>query len=94
MSRVGHLLIILPITFSHYRYDDIFPLRDSSFEGFPVKVPFAYTELLVEEYGLKVLTNVRFPLAECRLRQLLIEHKLNFRNHRYDLKKQDWVPQG
>lgn len=44
----------------HYKYDDIFPLRDSSFEGFPVKVPFAYTQLLIEEYGTQALTAVSF----------------------------------
>ena len=35
----------------HYKYDDIYPLRNSLFEGIPVKVPFAYAQVLVEEYG-------------------------------------------
>nr|POE62961.1 protein mnn4 [Quercus suber] len=30
----------------HYVYDDIFPLRDSIFEGCIVKIPFAYPEIL------------------------------------------------
>lgn len=44
----------------HYMYDDIFPLRDSSFENLPVKVPFAYAELLREEYGAASLTRTEF----------------------------------
>ncbi|KAK5122902.1 hypothetical protein LTR85_003467 [Meristemomyces frigidus] len=44
----------------HYLYDDIFPLRETKFEGFPVKVPFAYSELLVEEYGERALTQMFF----------------------------------
>lgn len=44
----------------HYSYDDIYPLRSSVFEGFPVKVPFAYAQILVEEYGEGALTNINF----------------------------------
>ena len=44
----------------HYNYDDIFPLRHSIFEGHRVNVPFAYAELLTEEYGEKALSDVYF----------------------------------
>lgn len=44
----------------HYMYDDIFPLRDSTFEGAAVKIPFAYGDLLIEEYGAKALANTYF----------------------------------
>jgi hypothetical protein len=44
----------------HYKENDIFPLRNSHFEDFPVKIPFAYTKLLVEEYGTKSLTATTF----------------------------------
>ena len=44
----------------HYKYDDIFPLRRSTFEGFPVKIPYAYADLLLEEYGQMALTNTLF----------------------------------
>ena len=44
----------------HYKYDEIFPLRDSTFEGYPVKVPYEYSNLLVEEYGVQALTEARF----------------------------------
>ena len=42
----------------HYLYDEIYPLRFSSFEGAPVKVPFAYPELLIEEYSEKALAYI------------------------------------
>lgn len=40
----------------HYLEKDIFPLRDSFFEGIHVKIPYDYTWLLEEEYGKKSLT--------------------------------------
>lgn len=44
----------------HYKYKDIFPLRESEFEAVLVKVPYAYSELLEAEYGPKSLTNKHF----------------------------------
>jgi len=44
----------------HYFYDDIFPLRASTFEDHPCKIPYAYADLLVEEYGERALAEVRF----------------------------------
>ncbi|KAF2708051.1 hypothetical protein K504DRAFT_382262 [Pleomassaria siparia CBS 279.74] len=44
----------------HYLSTDIFPLRESMFEGTPVRVPYAYQELLEEEYGKKALTVTQF----------------------------------
>ncbi|KAJ5206850.1 LicD [Penicillium cf. griseofulvum] len=43
-----------------YDESDIFPLRDSLFEGVPVKVPYAYTYILEEEYGPLALTRTTF----------------------------------
>lgn len=40
----------------HYLEEDLFPLRDSIFEGTPCKVPYEYSWLLEEEYGRDVLT--------------------------------------
>jgi LicD family len=39
-----------------YNETDLFPLRDSIFEGINVKIPFEYTWLLEEEYTKMVLT--------------------------------------
>jgi len=44
----------------HYRAKDIFPLRESNFENTAVKIPYAYAELLEEEYGPKALTQKNF----------------------------------
>ncbi|KAF2666158.1 hypothetical protein BT63DRAFT_51279 [Microthyrium microscopicum] len=44
----------------HYREKDIFPLRVSTLEGVPVRIPHAYTELLEEEYKPISLTRVDF----------------------------------
>lgn len=41
----------------HYAYDDIFPLRDTVFEGTPALIPFAYPDILIEEYGHQALSN-------------------------------------
>lgn len=38
----------------------MFPLRGSYFEGVPVKIPYAYADLLVEEYGARSLSNTEF----------------------------------
>lgn len=43
-----------------YQRDQIFPLRESVFEGMPVMIPFAYAKLLEEEYGPAALTNAEF----------------------------------
>ena len=43
-----------------YLERDLFPLRDSYFEGIHVKIPFEYGDLLVEEYGEKALTLTQF----------------------------------
>lgn len=37
---------------------DLFPLRDSLFEGIPVKVPYNYAKILADEYGSKALTKL------------------------------------
>ena len=44
----------------NYLMSDIFPLRDSVFEGVSVKIPYNYAELLEEEYGATALTETEF----------------------------------
>jgi phosphorylcholine metabolism protein LicD len=43
-----------------YMSKSIFPLRESEYEGRPVKVPYSYAELLEEDYGKKVMTKTRW----------------------------------
>lgn len=46
--------------FHKYRLMDIYPLRWTTFEGVPAKVPLQYEALLMEEYSEKALTTTRF----------------------------------
>jgi hypothetical protein len=39
-----------------YSYTQIFPLRTSTFENMEVKVPYAYEEVLLDEYGTRAVT--------------------------------------
>lgn len=43
-----------------YLQQDIFPLRISDFEGIPVSIPYAYSEVLEQEYGRASLTRTSF----------------------------------
>ncbi|KAF2859010.1 hypothetical protein K470DRAFT_282923 [Piedraia hortae CBS 480.64] len=42
-----------------YYYDEIYPLRETMFESFPAKVPYAYADILVDEYGPGALANIQ-----------------------------------
>lgn len=44
----------------NYLEQDIFPLRMSTFENVPAKIPYAYSELLEEEYGRASLTKTSY----------------------------------
>jgi hypothetical protein len=37
--------------FHKYKTKDLYPMRESLYEGVPAKIPFKYLEVLVEEYG-------------------------------------------
>ena len=39
---------------------DLFPLRDSIFEGRPVKIPYNYAGLLQDEYSKASLTRTKY----------------------------------
>ncbi|RAH39573.1 putative mannosylphosphate transferase (Mnn4) [Aspergillus brunneoviolaceus CBS 621.78] len=43
-----------------YQTDDIYPLRRTTFEGVPAKVPFKYDQVLEDEYSKKALTNTHY----------------------------------
>ncbi|KAJ5491145.1 hypothetical protein N7539_002712 [Penicillium diatomitis] len=46
--------------FHKYRLQDIYPLRRTTFEGAPARIPFAYDALLIEEYDKAALTSTSF----------------------------------
>lgn len=43
-----------------YSTSDIFPLRDSIFEGVSAKIPYAYTQILADEYSIESLSQTEF----------------------------------
>ncbi|KAL7939788.1 mannosylphosphorylation protein [Trichoderma chlorosporum] len=43
-----------------YRDTYVFPLRDTTFEGVPCKIPYRYEEMLQAEYGRKSLTRTEY----------------------------------
>ncbi|KAM5343588.1 hypothetical protein ACJ41O_012125 [Fusarium nematophilum] len=43
-----------------YKDKYVFPLRDTTFEGFPVKIPYRYQEMLASEYGERALASMEF----------------------------------
>ena len=45
---------------NYYQGQDLFPLRDSLFEGQRVKIPYAYAKLLTMEYGKASLTKTKY----------------------------------
>ncbi|KAF1978864.1 hypothetical protein BU23DRAFT_549569 [Bimuria novae-zelandiae CBS 107.79] len=61
----------------HHRYLgwQIFPLRTSTFEGVPAKVPYAYQELLTEEYG----------------GASLVDSVYREEKYRFDAERMEWV---
>ena len=44
----------------NYSIMDIWPLRESTYEGVPALVPFAYDKVLMAEYGAKALTLTKY----------------------------------
>ncbi|KAK4554174.1 mannosyltransferase [Recurvomyces mirabilis] len=70
----------------HYYHDDIFPLRPTIFEGVPVNIPFAYAEILIEEYGEEALSDVhflnhRFDIDRQEWRALRYAELVRYREH-------------
>jgi hypothetical protein len=62
-----------------YLEGQIFPLRDGDFEGVPVKIPYAYSQLLEEEYGPSALTRTiyeghKFDREKAEWERLRPEH--------------------
>ena len=46
--------------FHEYRTRDLWPMRETTYEGVTAKVPYAYTRILLEEYGDKSLFTDEF----------------------------------
>jgi hypothetical protein len=46
--------------YHRYKTDDLYPMRETVFEGTIAKVPYAYDKILVEEYKEKALVVTEF----------------------------------
>ena len=46
--------------YHRYRITDLFPLRESMFEGVSAKIPYAYDAILTDEYKVEALVSVDF----------------------------------
>jgi hypothetical protein len=44
--------------FHDYRVRDLYPMRESIFEGVPARIPYAYDQILIEEYRAQALVNI------------------------------------
>lgn len=43
-----------------YKTTDIYPMRESTFEGVPAKIPYKYDEILLKEYHPKALVKLDY----------------------------------
>ena len=41
--------------YHRYKTSDLYPMRESIYEGVPAKIPYAYDKILIEEYQAKAL---------------------------------------
>ncbi|PGH11516.1 hypothetical protein AJ80_07082 [Polytolypa hystricis UAMH7299] len=44
--------------FHKYKVSDLYPMRMSTYEGVPAKIPYRYLDILVKEYGNKSLVTI------------------------------------
>jgi hypothetical protein len=69
---------------------DIFPLRESTFEGVAVKVPYNYKAVLEEEYTKSSLTRIYYAKYVSSL--LVKQKRLTFSRHRFNQTTLLWEP--
>lgn len=46
--------------FHKYNTEDLYPMRQTTYEGVPAKVPFKYGEILIAEYSGRALSSTHF----------------------------------
>lgn len=57
--------------YHRYQTSDLYPMRETVFEGVPAKVPYSYDKLLIEEYKEKALVVTEFQGHAWNLQQKL-----------------------
>jgi hypothetical protein len=61
--------------FHHYAVNDIYPLRQTTYEGMTAQVPYAYDRILVEEYGEESLVLTKFEGYVSSAKRSLVVHE-------------------
>lgn len=46
--------------YHRYRTRDLYPMRETDFEGVPAKVPYSFDRILTDEYGMKSLVSTEW----------------------------------
>lgn len=72
----------------------VFPLRNTTFEGAPVMIPFKYKDMLESEYGKEALTNTKFEGYVSldfvpHQKKLIVSHGVS--RHVFDQGDMQWV---
>jgi hypothetical protein len=75
----------------HYRTRDLYPMRESLFEGVPAKIPYAYDKLLIEEYQQKALTVTEYEGYVASKPEQDVRRANHFDRHQWDTKTQAWM---
>lgn len=60
LDPIGRANIVSCKNYHNYELDDIYPLRETMFEGTKAKVPFNYKTILADEYGQQSLLTSNF----------------------------------
>lgn len=52
--------VLLCKNYHRYRLQDLYPMRESLYEGIPVKIPYNYDKILMDEYDSKAMVLTQF----------------------------------
>ncbi|KAF2852504.1 hypothetical protein T440DRAFT_553393 [Plenodomus tracheiphilus IPT5] len=58
-----------------YTSTSLFPLRTTTFESIPIKIPYDYSAILAEEYGAKALTRTWYAAPKGKVFEFMRERK-------------------
>ena len=77
--------------FHDYRVRDLYPLRESLFEGVPARIPYAYDQILVEEYTQQALVNISHE-GYCTDNMVWTQYSNAGNRHRWHEDRKEWIP--
>lgn len=73
-----------------YRTAELYPMRETMFEGVMAKVPYEYDKILVDEYKETALIETNFNGYVLSKRRNRVIELIQCR-HRWDLERREWV---